>query len=156
MLDGDKIPRIYEQMNEIINELEAQETTTLLHNNGIYLLNNSANAKIKGGTNYERSRVFVTNFYETFKDAIRESRFKCDLSIIYDAVGKENFEDLVSLLNDFTSYFANGAYYHLMESLNKNEITEDTIQYDKYIQKSVEIFDRMKEYSLGVGNAFSA
>lgn len=156
VLDGDKIPRIYEQMNEIINELEAQETTTLLHDKEIYLLNNSSNAKIKGGTNYERNRVFVTKFYETFKDAIREARFNCDLSIIYDAVGKENFEDLVSLLNDFTSCFANGVYYRLMESFNKNEVTEDTIQYDKYLQKSAEIFDRMKEYSLGVSNALSA
>ena len=129
---GDDSFRRYEQINEIINELEAQETTTMLHQKGIYILNNKENARITGGTNYERSRFLVNDFFKEYKPIIRASRIHTDINIMYEEVGKENFEALVDLVNDFVVTFSGGIFYKVMDDLDNDKTSNAGYDYNGY------------------------
>ena len=65
--------RDYELLNEIINELLAQDITRTMHEAGIYLYSSPENAKNNGATSYQYAARLVIDFYNEFKPLIIES-----------------------------------------------------------------------------------
>ncbi|MBR6689949.1 MAG: hypothetical protein IKL65_01290 [Bacilli bacterium] len=139
--------RKYELFSEIINELICQEITNIMHDKGIFIFNTKDNFKIKGGTAYEHTLFLVSEFYNTYKKEIIESRKSGNIEILFDRVGKENFEALNNLFHIFDENLGGLEYYDLIESLNKDEDTELTrIFYDLIIKRD-NILENMKNYN---------
>lgn len=138
--------REYELFNEIINELISQEITKILIINNIYIFNKKELVYYKG-TNYEHTRFLVEAFFETYKKEIIESRINHDINIIYNTVGKYNFEALNNLFHLFTTYFPNDTIYDLYEDEEKGIVSKNTLLYDDLCLKRDEVLSYMKEYN---------
>lgn len=139
--------RKYELFSEIINELICEEITNIMHDKGIFIFNTKDNFKIKGGTAYEHTLFLVSEFYNTYKKEIIESRKSGNIEILFDRVGKENFEALNNLFHIFDENLGGLEYYDLIESLNKDEDTELTRAFYELCVKRDEILERMRNYS---------
>lgn len=142
------IKREYELFNEIINEMIAQEITTNMHENGIYIFNDKNNAKIKGGTSYENSLFLVNSFFEKYKKEIILSRRDGNIEILFNKVGKENFESLNELFHGFYETFNNSKYYSLLDDISNKKDTELTRKFSEIISKRDHILNLMNEYNL--------
>lgn len=148
-LEIDLNKREYELFNEIVNELIAQEITKNMHSRGIYIFNDEDSSKIEGGTSYEYMLFLVKEFYDTYKKEIFQSRKSGDMQVLFGKVGKENFEALNKLFNEFYSLFGGVAYYSLIDDLNLKKETILTKKYFELNTKKDEILVNMNEFSNG-------
>jgi hypothetical protein len=135
--DEDK--REYEAFNEIITQFIAMEITESLHEDGMYLFNTGKNAKIKGGTSYEQYNFLVNDFYQNYKNEILESRLDNNLDLLFNTVGKENFDSLNKLISEYK----NLPYYELMDDLMNKRTTQLTNDLNSILTKSEEVNQRM-------------
>ena len=143
-LIDDSPKRKYELFNEIINEKIAQEISKLMEENEIYIFNEKGNKKYKHTTSYEHSNFIVDEFYNEFKDKIIESRRNGNINIIWDEVGKENFESLNELFEIYYENFQEFKYYKLLDSLQKKEETELTKIFYDIVEKKNRILEKMR------------
>lgn len=146
-VNQDKNKREYELFSEIINELIAQEITEKMHSNDIYLLNTKEDTKIKGGSSYENFISLVREFYNVYKEEIIESRRNNNIQIIFDKVGKENFDKLNELFHEFYNHFSGWEYYNLSTDIHNKKNTERVRKYVDIINARDEILKNMKLYS---------
>ena len=85
----------------------------------------------------------------TYKKEIIASRRNGNISIIFDKIGKENFESLNQLFHIFNANFGNALdYYRLLSSLKESKETAQTKLYHELNRKKDEILNSMREYSL--------
>jgi len=146
-LEKRKEKREYELFSEIINELIAQEITTIMHNRNNYIFNTKENAKIKGGTSYEHTFFLVRDFYEMYKKEILETRKTRNMQPLFDKVGKENFDLLNNLFHEYYESLGGVVFYTLADDLNKKKDTELTRKFYEIIDKRDNILKNMNEYS---------
>lgn len=149
-LDSPK--REYELFNEIINELLSQRVTMYMHEQGEYLLSDAEHAKVTGGTSYERNLKFVGEFLNEFLPEIISSRINGDMQIIFDKVGKENFDNLNSIINTFSNKFPGMTYFNVMQNYMNGIEDEDVKTVKMLVEKSREIVSSMKEYGLNASS----
>lgn len=142
----DENKRKYERFSEIINELIAQDITQNMHNNGIYIGSDKENAKIKGGTGYERTIDLVRDFFNTYKKEIIESRKNNNIQIIFDTVGKENFDRLNDLFEKMKPVLGNN-YLTMRMDLKNGKMTDDVKYFLSIIEERNQILSDMQEYS---------
>lgn len=120
--------RDYELFNEIINDMIAQEIYQQMRKDGIYIFDiPDKNDQYQSA--YQKTRFLVEEFYKRYKDKIIESRRDGNIDIIWNTVGRENFEALNDLFRNIKS-------------------TSDLqrIQEKDYKMKLSEILNRMDEY----------
>lgn len=131
------------EFSETINQLIAMEVTELMHQDNVYLFNDSKTAKIHGGTSYERQNVLVNNFWKLFKKDIMKSRMDNNLDSLYAVVGKENFEKLNCLINEYKQM----PYYQMMNDVVNNKNTEFSQKHATILANVNTITNKMAEYS---------
>lgn len=139
--------RNYELFNEIVNETIAQEISELMHQQGIFIFNSKEDFRDFGGTNYQKSYCIVKELLENYKSKIIESRRNGKIEIIFDAIGKENFESLNVLVNEFNNTFPNSEYYTLMDDLSEQKDTILTRKYNEIMKQKDIIYEQIKVYS---------
>lgn len=142
--------RNYELFSEIINELIAQEISEIISKKGIYVFNTKDTKKIKGASSYEQTKFLVWKFYETYKKEILEARKTGNIEIIYDTVGKDNFEALNQLFHEYEEKIYPLGPFKLVEiykNLQSNIDTPDTIMYKELMSKRDVILANMQEYN---------
>ena len=136
------------KFNEIINELIAQEISEIMSQYRQYIFNTKEDKKITGGTSYERTKFLVKNFYETYKKEILESRKDGNIEIIYNAVGKENFEELNQLFHEYNEHFNIGfGMLQVYEDLENNVKTELTQKFKELVARRNNILAKMEEHN---------
>ncbi len=138
--------REYELFNEIINEMIAQEITSLMHQEGIYLFNTPENAKIEGGTSYERMRNLVSKFFTTFKTEILATRRNRDMQVLFDRVGEENFKALNDLIIEFTNKFSETEFLKMINEKQSGKRSPFVQDYENILLRGDEIFEKMCSY----------
>lgn len=138
--------RSYELFNEIINELLSQEICAGMHQSSNYILNTPKEARIANGTTYETALFLVNDFYQEYKKAIIASRKDGKIDIIYNEVGKENFEALNALIVKFKDEFNRTKYEHTKVYIEMGWETEETRELKKIIKIRDSILENMKKY----------
>ena len=144
-LDRDK--RSYEMLNEIINELLAQEICKLMHEKGVFFFGDKNTSVNTSRSIYSKLLCLVISFYHEFRDAIIASRKNGNIEIIYDAVGRENFDALNQLCYDYEMHFSGFKIYNLYDALEKNIDNEATRYYYDCLRKKDEIMEKMRAYA---------
>ena len=139
------LDRKYNAFNEIINDMLATEITQKLHQNNCYMFYSSEEAKTSGGTSYENYRFLVQGFYNEFKEDIIASR-RGNLSHLLDICGEKNFEELNDLINNFISKWTGLNIVSLLSDIKHHRNTQNTIEYQKIIEKRDEILRNMIQY----------
>lgn len=147
-LNPNKEVRSYELFNEIINELIAQEIGTAMHESGIYIFNTPNKASMKNATSYEHTFFLVRDFFNTFKQKIIESRSNGNIQVIWDEVGKENFDALNDLFRTYNEHFSGFGIYNLLDDMRNKKDTERTRIYYDLVRKKDEILDKMNKHSM--------
>ena len=143
-----KTKRPYELFNEIINELIAQDISKIMQDNDMYVFDSKEEAKYSHTTSYEHSIFLIKDFYNEFKNEIIESRSNGNIEIIWNKVGKDNFDELNSLFDIYFKNFSGMKIYSLYSSLKKNEDNEMTRIYYELINRRDIIMTRMREYNM--------
>ena len=111
----------YTYINEGINELISLDIVEKMHETN-YLFTDKENNLDKNSM-YNKYEFLLKEFYEEYKDVIIESRLAGDINIIIDKVGRNNFNDLNNLVNDFNKYFSDSKPLKMFEE-KKNVILE--------------------------------
>lgn len=142
-----KNERPFKHLTELINELQSQKITNMMHKDNFYVLNDSDNARVEHGTSYEESKFIALNFYETFEKEIIKSRILGNIQIIFDAVGEQNFLEMNNLIAEFTNYFTKMKLYRAINTIKNGEENEDTIKLKYFQTASERIFNNMLEYN---------
>ena len=88
----------------------------------------------------------VSDFYQKYKKAIIASRKNGNIDIIYNEVGKENFEALNSLIVKFKSKFNRTKYEYTKAYIEMGWETEDTKELKKIIEIRDNILENMQKY----------
>lgn len=142
--------RDYELLNEIINEIIAQEITVLMHKRGVYIANSPGFAKVGGSSAYENYRFLVDDFYKRYREVIIESRRPGNIEVLFSNVGKDNFEDLNRLTRDFKEMFPGNSIFDAMKDAENGLDNEGTRKLHELEMRRDDILNRMAEYSYGV------
>ena len=111
----------YTYINEGINELISLDIVEKMHETN-YLFTDKENNLDKNSM-YNKYEFLLKEFYEEYKAVIIESRLAGDINIIIDKVGRNNFNDLNNLVNDFNKYFSDSKPLKMFEE-KKNVILE--------------------------------
>ena len=111
----------YTYINEGINELISLDIVEKMHETN-YLFTDKENNLDKNSM-YNKYEFLLKEFYEEYKYVIIESRLAGDINIIIDKVGRNNFNDLNNLVNDFNKYFSDSKPLKMFEE-KKNAILE--------------------------------
>ena len=143
-----KEKRGYELFSEIINELLAQKVCSTMHENGVFILNDSENYKDHGGTSYERTLFLVRDFFNTYLEDIIASRRGNNIEIIWNKVGKKNFDAMNELFHEFDEEFPEFTFYKLSSDIRDNKDTELVRKFNSIKSRRDKILLAMKEYSL--------
>ncbi len=115
-----------------------------MHQENRYIFDNPNNSKIEFTTAYDFTKFIVNDFYNEFKDTIIKSRRNGNINIIFDEVGKENFEELNSLFDIYFKNFSGFKIYNLLDDLKSNKDTELTKVYYDLVNKKNKIMDKMR------------
>ena len=144
----DRDKRGYELFNEIINELIAQEIYEKMLEKDRHVFDTKETAKVKNTTSYESTFFLVKDFFQEFRKEILESRKNGQIEIIWNKVGKENFDELNELFNIFNENFQGFKYYNLLKSLKENQDTKQTRLFKELVARRDQILDKMRKYSM--------
>lgn len=142
----DRPKRDYELFSEIINELLAQKVVAMLHEKGTFVLADENNYKDTHGTSYERTAFLIRDFMDKYLDEIIASR-KGNIEIIWNKVGKENFDRLNDLFHEFSEAFPEFRYYKLIDDMINNLDSELVRKFNEIKDKRDMILEAMEEYS---------
>lgn len=132
----------YELFNEYINQRIAIEITEEMHNDNVYLFDNSNLSRTRGSTSYEQVSEVADYFFETFKDVILKSRLENNLNSLFEIISEEKFNQLNNIILEFN----NIPYHQLSSDLRANKTTELTTKREELIRESVEIVNQMLEH----------
>ena len=141
---NDREKRKYELFNEIINELIAQDISKKMHEEKRYIFDNPNNSKYQNTTAYDHTKFIVNDFYNEFKDTIIKSRRNGNINIIFEEVGKENFEELNSLFDIYFNNFSGFKIYQVLGDIKENKDTELTRIYYDLVNRKNKIMDKMR------------
>ena len=104
--------------------------------------------KVKKTTSYENTFFLVNEFFQEYRKEILESRNNGQIEIIWNKVGKENFDELNDLFRVFNEHFQGFKYYNLLKSLKENEDTAQTRIFRELVEKKNQILDKMRKHSM--------
>ncbi len=149
-LHKDPSKRKYELFSEIINELIAQDISKIMLENGLHVFNTKENAQYRGYTSYEYTRFLVEKFFSEYQKEIIESRKLGRIEVIFNKVGKDNFDKLNNLIIEFRNRFPEPVLLSLKRNLEDGIDNEDTKAFAEFQVQRDTILDAMKTYSMKV------
>ncbi len=95
-----------------------------------------------GGTSYEELNILTILFMDYFKQAIIDTRMSDNMDLLYDTVGRDNFEEL----NQTVTEYRNLPYLKMMSQVINHEDTDLTRKRQELIEKGKTIAEQMKQY----------
>lgn len=146
-IESEEEKRDCELLNEIINEIICQEIHELMLSHGKTVFNEPNTTKIYGGTSYQRMSFLVKKFYKAYSKEIKESRKNGQAKFLFDAIGKENFNALSKLLQEFYEQFPTSRYLKAMEDIENKKESKEVDDLKVIIAKRDEILKKMQEYN---------
>ena len=140
--------RQYELFSEIIDELIAQDISQIMKKNNIYVFDTPKKAEYKNATSYEDMRFLVEGFFQEFKKEIIESRHDGNIQIIWDTVGKKNFDELNELFRTYNEKLNGYSAMIAIKDLKEGKETEQTRFIHELERRRDIILDNMRKHSL--------
>ena len=138
----DGISRPYELISEYVNDRLAQEITDKMHEQGNYIYNLR---REKETSSYLVVKFLLEDFYTEFKDIIIESRHYGNIQYLFDSIGKENFEVLNKVVNEFYKNFGFGLSGKIaITDYYKKEDNDNTRLIASYVSEKDRILNEMR------------
>lgn len=141
-----KTIRKYEYFNEIINETITKDIKQIMINNGLYVFEDSKYIKDKNTSAYDIMYIFVEDFYKEFKDDIIKSRRGGNIHIIWDKVGKDNFDELNQIIREYADKIKTKPE-SLYSSIKSQEYTDETRIFESLVVRRDKVLEKMRTYA---------
>ena len=141
----DNTKRDYELFNEIINEKIAKDISKIMVDKGLAIFGEATEDSYKNVTSYDATNYLVEEFFNTYKKEILLSRKGNNIQLIFDAVGKENFDELNGLFKIHNQNFFGFEYYGLIDDLKSGKDTDRVRLFQELKTKRDEILGKMQE-----------
>lgn len=143
------ITRPYEYLSEFINQRIIEEITERMFSKGNYIFF----PHNKGEVYYLAVKPFFDEFFQTYKTDIIKSRSNNNIGHLFDAIGKENFEELNSIANDFFKKFGfdeNKLVNAYLEKVQGNlELDDNDKEIAKLFERKDKVMQAILEYRKG-------
>lgn len=119
-----------------------------MHKNNIHVFDNPKTAKYQHATSYEHSLFLVKDFFDEFRNKIIESRRNGNIQVIWNEVGKDNFDELNSLFKIYNDNFSGFKIYNLLSDLSSGKDTEQTRIYYELVDRKNHIMENMRKFQM--------
>lgn len=131
----------YQKINRYLKELTKEEYIKVIETQQV-----PEKARFRQGTSYEHTLFLVKDFFYEFKDKIIESRKNGNIQVIWNEVGKNNFDELNSLFEIYNENFSGFKIYNLLSDLREKKDTELTKVYYDLVDKKNNIMENMRRH----------
>ena len=135
----------YERFNETINDIFSNAAYKYLMSKGIYLFQREEITQ-KNVSDTNTSLIVKKLLYPLLKDYYNEvvnSKINTNPNILINKIGKNNFEELVDIVN-YVDYLNQK---QLKEKLAKNENDSVVIEYKKQLERLNKVYEQIHNYS---------
>lgn len=140
----------YKWINEVTNEMISIEIMDLMEKNNISIFGKRNVDKqfdhYNKESSYDKGIILLKEFFVDNFESIISSRLKGDINIIYEEVGRENFENFNDLINYFFKEYEGINYINLSEDLKLGKETDLTRKYQEILNKKNVILQNIKNY----------
>lgn len=136
--------RKYERFNEAITDILALEVLNNLRSKNIYLLDDKH--ILKENHNQNTSQILkhiLSIFIERYRKEIIESRITGSFDVLFNKIGKENYENLNDIIDYIDMLIEMGLEYPLMNREYNNKLV---IEYINELKKLSNLYDDMSKY----------
>ena len=138
--------RKYEKFNETLNDIFTMEAVELLHNQGIYLIE-PPEFTLSDFSNYNTALItknLLKPLLSKFRQQVICAKVKADHSELIRYIGKDNFEELVDVVNKVDYLSRNGVVPKI-----------DTSPEDEVVKEYFEQLERAKKIYSNIDNFYS-
>ena len=143
--DGSDEEREYELFSEIINDLLAEKVARDFHSKGNSIVSDPKKAKYSV-CGYRATTFLINEFFQRYYEQIVASR-SGNMEIIFDTVGKENFDGLNSLFKEYDDNFGGLKLIQFISDQREGKETDATRKMAEIERKRDDIIAKMEEYS---------
>ena len=138
------IKRKDKRLNETITDLLAIETTNILHNKGIYFLDDKLTT-LSQIDNFNTRRIVkeaVSEFYTRYRKHILEARIYGNITYLTNKIGEDNFEEFNNIIDNIDFLSEQG----LESKIEENKMDDDlVIEYNLLLQRLQEVYKNMED-----------
>lgn len=138
--------RKYEKFNETLNDIFTMEAVELLHNHGTYLIEPSE-FTLSDISNHNTALItknLLRPLLSKFRQQVISAKVKADHSELIRYIGKDNFEELVDVVNKVDYLSRNGVVPKI-----------DTSPEDEMVKEYFEQVERAKKIYSNIDNFYS-
>ena len=141
----DKRFRIYEKINENLDDIFALEALEYLHNNDIYMLEPREIVQLdcQEQNTYMATKKLLFPLLEKFRDEVIEAKINVNPSILTQCIGVDNYEGLVDAVNKVDYLCRNG----LVSDLKYAPDSAKCDEYREQVKRVADIYVAIDEYS---------
>ena len=139
------IKRKYEILNEAITDIFAIEARQALYAKGKYILEprELINEDVRDYNTYGIVMNLLSTFLDEYREHIIKARLNGDMNVLYEVIGKENFEELNDVINKVDYLSRLGLQMKLTENENNNSIV---MEYYSQCERLKLIYEKMKNH----------
>lgn len=133
--------REYEVFDEATTDIFALECRDVLHNSGIYLADkNKLTLDSENNNMLHEIKELVRLLVDDYRKEIIEAKLTGNYNVLFDKVGKENFDKFNLIINKTMHLIEDG----LLNAKNQELFKE----YYELIEKAEEVLAKMKDYNI--------
>lgn len=132
-----------ELLSENIHHQLAILITNHLHDNGIYLFDDSKTSKTKGSSSYEHLNSVTVPFINEFYNDLVDAMIEPDETPLINKIGNENLDTL----NSYVTRYHELPYYKMMNDVINNRDTELVQTRNNLIDSAKNVVQKMRENS---------
>lgn len=142
--------RKYEKFNETINDIFTIEAVELLQKQGIYLIE-PLEFTLSDVSNHNTALItknLLKPLLLKFRQQVVSAKVKADCNELIRYIGKDNFEELVDVVNKVDYLFRNGVVPRIDTSPDDEMVKE----YFKQVKRAKRIYSNIDYYGNNMGN----
>ena len=136
--------RKYEKFNEVLNDIFVTEAVELIHNQGIYLIE-PAEFTLLDTSNHNTAQItknIVQPLVSKFRQQVISAKVNTNPNELIRYIGKDNFEELVDVVNKVDYLSRNGVVPKIATSPEDEMVKE----YFEQVEKATKIYSNIDDY----------
>lgn len=136
--------RKYEKFNETLNDIFTMEAVGLLHNQGIYLIEPSE-FTLSDISNHNTALItknLLKPLLSKFRQQVISAKVKADHNELIRYIGKDNFEELVDIVNKVDYLSRNG----VVPKIDTSPDDEMVKEYFEQVERAKKIYNNIDDY----------
>lgn len=139
-----KEKRKYERLNETIRDMLTMEASKILHEQGIYILEEKELIRdTKNANTHSICKDLLKTFLTKYREEIIGVLLYGDIDTLYSRIGEENFEELVDIVNRVENL------YGLAPKLeNKQNEDPTVVEYYEQLERLNKVYSNMERHQM--------